>query len=106
MDQTINIIWFPSPDMQFAIFLIHGRALPQLICRQVDPVSAAIGLIVGYRLCTPPALGYREIANPRHNSLCSVVIFIIVPRNRKSTKITILRDAENIILAAIIRETP
>jgi hypothetical protein len=53
-------------------------------------VPAAIWPAIGYWLLAALILGYRKITNLCHCLLCSVVVLVIVPHNRRSTKITIL----------------
>jgi hypothetical protein len=57
-------------------------------------MPAAVGPVIDYGLLTALGLGYRKIANLGHYLLCSMVVFIIMPHNGRSTKITILRNTE------------
>jgi hypothetical protein len=74
VDQAIDVIGLPTPDVQFAILLVYGWILSQLVCGQSSQMPAAIWSVVGYWLFTALFLGYWEITGFRHNFLCSMVI--------------------------------
>jgi hypothetical protein len=77
MDQAVNVIWLADPDMQLAVFLVNGWVLPELFCRQVCSVPAAVRLVIDHRLFAALFLGYWEITNPCHCLLCSVAVFVV-----------------------------
>jgi hypothetical protein len=104
VNQTIQAIWFTSPDMQLVIFLIYGRVLSELICRYVGLMSSAIWFIIGHRLCAAFVLGYRKITNLCHNLLCSAVIPVIVHRNARSMKMPIFGNTKNIVLVISMKK--
>jgi hypothetical protein len=74
MDQAVQAVRLSYPDMQFTILLVYSWVLPELFCRQVDPMPATVRFVIGYRLFAALALGCWEIANLRHLYLRSIVL--------------------------------
>ncbi len=106
MDHTIKAIWLTRPNMDLAVLRVYSWALSYLACGQFSLMPATVWLVICHGLFTTLGFRYREIASICHNSLRSMGAFIIISHNRRSTKIPISRNTENIILTGTIRETP
>jgi hypothetical protein len=106
MDHAIKAIWLTRPNVDLAVLGVYGWALSYLACGQFGPMPATVWLVICHGLFTALGFRYWEIANPCHCCLRLMGALVIISHNGRSTKITISRSTENVILTGTIRETP